>query len=100
MGNTLKQSTTNLKKLTGKTEPEQQEATGAEASPKKGRAKGEVMIAANFPRVVRRSLAQLQTLPANDGKTIKDLLAEALNDLFAKYGLPETAHVGRGEREE
>jgi len=29
--------------------------------------------------------------------TIQDLLAEALNDLFAKYGKPEIAPVGRKE---
>jgi len=29
--------------------------------------------------------------------TLQDLQAEALNDLFAKYGLPEIAPVGRKE---
>jgi len=26
-------------------------------------------------------------------KTIQDLLAESLNDLFAKYNVPQTAHL-------
>jgi hypothetical protein len=38
----------------------------------------------------------LQADPRNEGKQINDLLAEALNDLFAKYGIPQTAMLGRG----
>jgi hypothetical protein len=37
----------------------------------------------------------LQADPRNDGKKINDLLAEALNDLFAKYNVPQTAHLDR-----
>ena len=33
--------------------------------------------------------------PRNDGKKLNDLLAEALNDLFAKYDVPQTAMTGR-----
>jgi hypothetical protein len=44
---------------------------------------------------VRRSLAQLQADPRNDGKKLNDLLAEALDDLFAKYGIPQSAKLSR-----
>jgi hypothetical protein len=37
----------------------------------------------------------LQADPRNDGKKINALLAEALNDLFAKYNVPQTAHIDR-----
>jgi len=33
-------------------------------------------------------------LAADRDTTIQDLLAEALNDLFAKYGKPEIAPLG------
>jgi hypothetical protein len=42
---------------------------------KKGAAKNTVMIGGHFPRAVRRSLAQLQADPRNDGKKLNDLLA-------------------------
>jgi hypothetical protein len=93
MGNTLKKGADGLRDLakgTASREPEQIQSS-EEQPAKKSRSKGEVLIGASFPRIVRRSLAQLQGDPRNDGKTIKDLLAEALNDLFAKYGYPETA---------
>jgi hypothetical protein len=47
------------------------------------------MVSANFhPRVVR-SLRQLRLVPENDGKTMKDLLGEAINDLCVKYKLAQ-----------
>lgn len=98
MANTLKKGASNLQKLAGgaaKVEATEQ----PEQETKVRKAQGEVMIGALFPRIVRRSLAQLQSLPANDGKTIKDLLSEAINDLLAKYGLPETAKVSRDNEE-
>lgn len=48
----------------------------------------EVLIGAMFPPVVRRSLALLQSDERQEGKTIKDLLTEALSDLLKKYGYP------------
>jgi hypothetical protein len=97
MANTLKKSAAKLQELaTGTTKPTTEEEPRAERR-EKPRKESEVLIGASFPRIVRRSLAQLQTLPANDGKSIKDLLAEAINDLLAKYGLPETARVGKNE---
>lgn len=42
------------------------------------------------PLAVRTQLMQLKV---DTGKTIENLCAEALNDLFAKYGKPEIAVV-------
>jgi len=41
-----------------------------------------------FPPEVKASLRLVQ---ARRGGTLQDILAEALNDLFVKYGVPETA---------
>jgi len=94
MANTLKKGAAQLKGLAGTVVAEDKEP--AEAQKGKGiDAKSTVLIGAHFPRAVRRSLAQLQADPRNDGKKINDLLAEALNDLFAKYNVPQTANLGR-----
>ena len=45
---------------------------------------------ANLPPAVKK---QLQVLAAERETTIQALLAEALNDRFAKYGKPEIAPV-------
>jgi hypothetical protein len=42
------------------------------------------------PEAVRQ---QLMMLKAKSGKTIENIAAEAFNDLFAKYGMPEIAVV-------
>jgi Antitoxin-like ribbon-helix-helix len=47
-------------------------------------------ITAHFPKSVRD---QLKILGIQQDKTMQDLIAEALNDLFAKYGKPEIAPV-------
>jgi hypothetical protein len=103
MANTLKKGAAQLKELAGTAvaPPPATKATPEEnvpPAPKTGRAaaaKATVLIGAHFPRAVRRSLAQLQADPRNDGKKINDLLAEALNDLFAKYNVPQTAYFDR-----
>jgi hypothetical protein len=92
MANTLKKGVERLKEHAGTAErtaapPEPVRSTGA--------TKNTVLIGGHFPRAVRRSLAQLQADPRNDGKKLNDLLAEALNDLFAKYDVPQTAMTGR-----
>jgi hypothetical protein len=96
MANTLKQSVEALKAKAGTPPPVAEDApanpTGERA---KAGTKDTVMIGGHFPRAVRRSLAQLQADPRNDGKKLNDLLAEALNDLFAKYNVPQTAMTGR-----
>lgn len=95
MANTLKKGASKLKELAG-TAPALQDSPPTEAPKgKKAAPKETVLIGAHFPRIVRRSLAQLQADPRNDGKKINDLLAEALNDLFAKYNVPQTAHIDR-----
>jgi hypothetical protein len=104
MSNTLKQGVARLKELAGNAPPvtpEPETATSAKETPgpskarKRAGPKSTVLIGAHFPRAVRRSLAQLQADPRNDGKKLNDLLAEALNDLFAKYNVPQTANINR-----
>jgi hypothetical protein len=58
-------------------------------APQASGGKETVMIGAHFPRPWRRALAQVQIDPRNDGKKLNDLLAEALTDLFAKYGIAQ-----------
>jgi hypothetical protein len=104
MSNTLKQGAAQLKELAGtaaKADPAPQAAPAPATPPKPQKSAGTkatVLIGGHFPRVVRRSLAQLQADPRNDGKKINDLLAEALNDLFAKYNVPQTAKLDRESR--
>lgn len=103
MSNTLKQGAAQLKELAGtaKAAPVPEAATTPAKPPKPQKGAGgkaTVLIGGHFPRVVRRSLAQLQADPRNDGKKINDLLAEALNDLFAKYNVPQTAKLDRESR--
>lgn len=51
---------------------------------------GKVAVAAFFPPEVRSSLRLVQ---AKRGGKLQDVLGEALNLLFAKYNVPETAPV-------
>jgi hypothetical protein len=92
MANTLKKGAAQLKELAGTA---QKISASNENETVKEKSKDTVLIGAHFPRAVRRSLAQLQSDPRNDGKKINDLLAEALNDLFAKYNVPQTANLGK-----
>lgn len=93
MTNTLRKGASKLKALAGTVPHDNPPPTAAKGT--KAGAKDTVLIGAHFPRAVRRSLAQLQADPRNDGKKINDLLAEALNDLFAKYDVPQTARIDR-----
>jgi hypothetical protein len=97
MANTLKQGAAQLKGLAGTAPAVPASEKTKPTKERKGRegTKATILIGAHFPRAVRRSLAQLQADPRNDGKKINDLLAEALNDLFAKYNVPQTAHINR-----
>jgi len=95
MANTLKQGAAQLKGLTGAALADTALEKNNPTKEKKAKGGNTIMIGAHFPRAVRRSLAQLQADPRNDGKKINDLLAEALNDLFAKYNVPQTAHLDR-----
>ncbi len=49
---------------------------------------GKSNVTGYFPPVVKK---QLRMIAAEHDKTIQRLLAEALNDLFVKYGKPEAA---------
>lgn len=49
---------------------------------------GKATVSGYYPREVRK---QLRTMAAEADTSIEDLLAEALNDLFAKYQKPEIA---------
>jgi hypothetical protein len=53
---------------------------------------GTVQIAAFFPEDVR---TQLKVLAAEQRRDIQDMLAEALNLIFVKYGKPEIARVNK-----
>ena len=55
---------------------------------------GKVNISAYFPKEVKSSLRLVQ---AKHGGKIQDLLAEALNMLFTKYGVPEAAPTGQDQ---
>lgn len=48
-----------------------------------------VMIGGMFPPEVRRVLMLIQAEPENQGKNLKMLLGEAINDLCAKYNKPQ-----------
>ena len=61
------------------------------ASPKAWRPpsrQGTVQVAAFFPEEVR---AQLKIVAAEQRRDVQDLLAEAINLIFVKYGKPEIA---------
>src|SRR5947209_15065766 len=53
---------------------------------------GTKQIAAHFPEDVAW---QLRALAVDRKTTVQNLMAEALNDLFAKYGKPEVAPIER-----
>jgi hypothetical protein len=55
---------------------------------------GKTNVTGYFPPEVKASLRLVQ---ARRGGTIQDILAEALNDIFAKYGVPESAPRERAE---
>jgi hypothetical protein len=48
-----------------------------------------VLIGGHFPPEVRRVLMLVQAEPENEGKNLKQLLGEAINDLCAKYRKPQ-----------
>ena len=48
-----------------------------------------VLIGAHFAPEVRRVLFLVQAEPENEGKTLKQLLGEAINDLCVKYRKPQ-----------
>lgn len=69
------------------TSPKQVKSGAEQESHPPSRA-GKRQVAAYFPVPVQR---QLKLLTVENDTTVQNLLAEALNDLFAKYGKPEIA---------
>lgn len=65
--------------------PQPTERPPAQAQPSRA---GKTNVTGYFPPEVKASLRLVQ---ARRGGTIQDILAEALNDVFAKYGVPESA---------
>lgn len=65
-------------------------ASSASANP--GR-RGKVNVTGYFHPDVKRSLMMIRLKSEKQGLRDQDLLAEALNDLFAKYNVPQTAHL-------
>ena len=65
--------------------------TPPSATPTKGKEAGArtVLIGAHYQSDVRRALLMVQAHPKNDGRNLKQLLGEAINDLCAKYGQPQ-----------
>ena len=64
------------------------ERTGEHKTHQQPSRQGTRPITAHFPKQVRD---QLKILAIRQNTTLHNLLAEAFNDLFAKYGLPEIA---------
>ena len=56
---------------------------------------GTKQVAAHFPEDVAW---QLRALAVERKTTVQNLMAEALNDLFAKHGKPEVAPIERDRR--
>jgi hypothetical protein len=50
---------------------------------------GTVLIGGHFAPEVRRTLLLIQAERENDGRSLKQLLGEAINDLCAKYRKPQ-----------
>jgi hypothetical protein len=71
--------------------PEPAGRLSASAQPSRA---GKTNVTGYFPPEVKASLRLVQ---ARRGGTIQDILAEALNDLFTKYGVPESAPRERAE---
>jgi len=72
--------------------PSTTEAAEAAVSPRTARTRvGTKQVAAHFPEEVAW---QLRALAVERRTTVQDLMAEALNDLFAKHGKPEVAPIG------
>ena len=64
-------------------------AASSEAAKTKGKPAGTVLVGGHYSPEVRRTLLLVQAEPNNTGKTLKQLLGEAINDLCVKYGKPQ-----------
>jgi hypothetical protein len=64
---------------------------GARAAGTKPHRVGRVNVTGYFDPAVRQSLRLIQV--KHPDRTVQNLMAEALNDLFAKYNVPQTADL-------
>jgi hypothetical protein len=64
---------------------------GAHAAGTKPHRVGRVNITGYFDPAVKQSVRLIQA--KHPDRTLQDLLAEALNDLFSKYNVPQTADL-------
>lgn len=71
--------------------PRASKAPGASANAAKTYREGKVNITGYFAPAVKQSLRLIQA--KHPGLTVQDLLAEALDDLFAKYNVPQSARL-------
>lgn len=74
-----------LEQAAGRTQIENAPAGETERKPG-NRGTATVLIAAHYPREVRATLKHIE---ADTGRTLRQLLGEAINDLAVKYGKPE-----------
>jgi hypothetical protein len=65
--------------------------SGARAEGTKPHRVGRVNVTGYFDPAVKQSLRLIQA--KHPDRTVQDLLAEALNDLFSKYNVPQTADI-------
>lgn len=73
-------------------EPEAKPVGASSAGVSRGR-RGRVNVTGYFHPDVKTSLMLIRTHPDRRGAKDQDLLAEALNDLFAKHNVPQTAKL-------
>ena len=76
-----------LEQAAGRTQVENVPAGASKRKPGNRDAAGTVLIAAHYPREVRATLKHIE---ADTGRTLRQLLGEAINDLAVKYGKPES----------
>jgi hypothetical protein len=65
--------------------------SGARAEGTKAHRVGRVNVTGYFDPAVKQSIRLIQA--KHPDRTTQDLLAEALNDLFSKYNVPQTADI-------
>ncbi len=68
-------------------------SSGASADSAKAYRVGRVNVTGYFDPAVKQSIRLIQA--KHPDRTLQDLLAEALNDLFAKYNVPQSARLQR-----
>jgi hypothetical protein len=72
--------------------PEETIPVGKPANNPRERLKETVLIGGQYPPQVRSALLLVQSQPQNVGRTLQDLLGEAINDVCAKYNVAQPYH--------